>query len=276
MQIFKRILLAPAIFQDWAKTVGWRAAFSFFIYRAQAALSGEAPATLTIKPRKAMYPLVARGSGSSDLEVFHQIFQFDEYACIRDISPARVILDLGANVGYSSAYLLSCFRGAKVVAVEPDPANFKICSKNLAPYGNRAQVVPGAVWSKKCELVLSRGTFGDGREWASQVHESDGKGAQPTVEAWDVPSLMRLAGSDYVDLLKIDIEGSELELFGNNSSLWLPKVRNICIELHGDDCTAMFLNALKEFDYDLGVSGELTICRNIQLKQASRGYRAGG
>ncbi len=39
-------------------------------------------------------------------------------------------------------------------------------------------------------------------------------------------------------------------------------IRNICIELHGKGCEEVFFAALKDFDYKLGHSGELAICRN--------------
>jgi len=198
------------------------------------------------------------------MNVFSQIFLRDEYACLRNISPPSFILDLGANVGYSSAYFLNCFPAATVLAVEPDPDNFELCRKNLAPYGDRVHVVRGAVWSKRCKLTLSRSAFGDGREWATQVHEGEVDNDEEFVESWDVSSLMELAGIQDVDLLKVDIERSELEVF-KFTSAWLKNVRTICIELHGDDCREVFFGALKEFQYSAESSGELTICRNLLL-----------
>jgi FkbM family methyltransferase len=173
-------------------------------------------------------------------------------------------LDLGANVGYTSAYFLSCFPTASVLAVEPDPANFEILRKNLAQYGERAKVLRGAVWSHNSRLKLSRGTFGDGREWATQVVASQDNEDSKDVEGFDIPTLLRLAGAESVDLLKIDIERSELELFNCASRSWLPRVKNICIELHGDDCRNAFMTALEGFNYELRTSGELTICRNLR------------
>jgi FkbM family methyltransferase len=207
-----------------------------------------------------------RLGGSSDLDVFNQIFASDEYASMRDIPSPQLILDLGANVGYSSVYFLSCYPTATILAVEPDPGNFEQCRRNLAPFGDRARVVLGAVWSKRTKLKISRGIFGDGREWANQVCECNGNEDEATVDAWDVPSLLQLAGGKQIDLLKVDIERSELEVFSDSCTSWLPKVRNISIELHGPDCRKVFLSALKEFDYDLGVSGELTISRNLRQR----------
>ncbi len=266
LQIVKKIVRAPGTVHCWVKSAGWGGAVTLAIHRTRTTLGLKQPSHLKIKPHRAKYPVFARLGGSSDMSVFHQIFQQDEYACMRNISSPRLILDLGANVGYSSAYFLSCFPTAAVVAVEPDPDNFEMCCKNLAPYGDRAKVVLGAVWSKRSKLVLSRGAFGDGLEWATQVRESEGEKDEATVDAWDVPSLLELAGGRDIDLLKVDIERGELQVFGDSSLSWLSKVRNICIELHGEDCREVFLNALKDFDYDLGSSGELTISCNLQRK----------
>jgi FkbM family methyltransferase len=152
-----------------------------------------------------------------------------------------------------------------VVAVEPDERNGEVCSINLKPYGDRVLLLHGAVWSECTGLCLSRGT-GDGREWATQVVQPS-EGSAGHVQAWDVGTLINMAGSTEVDLLKVDIERSELAVFGETAKNWLPRVHNICIELHGPDCEEMFFNALAGFDYELEYSGELTICKNLRAKE---------
>ena len=210
-----------------------------------------------------------RTGGSSDGAVFWEIFLMQVYERVADLPEPKLILDLGANVGYSSIYFLNRFPTAQVVAVEPDPANRAICRRNLAPYGSRARVVRGAAWPERTLLALSRGSHGDGREWATQVRErADGEDGPP-VQGWDVTSLIDLAGANRVALLKVDIERSELELFGRNAHTWLPRVDNICIELHGSDCREAFFRALAGYDYDLDSSPQLTICRNLRPKAQS-------
>jgi FkbM family methyltransferase len=252
-------------FRNWVKPTGWQASLTWAAYRTKTILGFRQPSILKIKPRQADYPLFARLGDSSDISVFNEIFNFNGYASLRNLSSPRLIVDLGANVGYASSYFLSCFPTAKVVAVEPDPDSFELCCRNLVPYGDRAQVVQGAAWSRRCKLELAQGA-GDGREWATRVRESNGLGDDATVEGWDIPSLLERSGGREIDLLKVDIEGSELEIFDTNSSRWLPKVRNICIELHGPDCERVFLRALGDFDYDLGRFGELTVCRALRRK----------
>ena len=223
------------------------------------------PQRWRVHPRQVLHAVTVRLKGSSDLDVFRQIFISQEYLSLRSLKDVSLELDLGANVGYSSAYFLSCFPNSRVVAVEPDDRNVQVCSVNLKPYGDRVLLLHGAVWRECTRLCLSRGTFGDGREWATQVVQSS-QGGAGDVQAWDVGTLIDLAGSAEVDLLKIDIEGAELAVFGETAKQWLPRVRGICIELHGPECHQAFFNALAEFDYELERSGELIICKNLHAK----------
>jgi hypothetical protein len=48
--------------------------------------------------------------------------------------------------------------------------------------------------------------------------------------------ILRESGQDRISLLKIDIEGAEVQLFSEGCESWLSKVDNIVIELHDDSC----------------------------------------
>ena len=197
----------------------------------------------------------------ADMANFKQIFVQEQYERVRGLENVSLVLDLGAYVGYASAYFLSCFPRARILAVEPDPRNLAICRMNLAPFGERVTLLHGAVWSRCTQLRVSRGVFDD----MTEVFEPE-PGSPGEVPAWDIPSLIEMAGGGEVDLLKIDIERAELAVFNDRAPEWLPKVRNICIELHGQDCKTAFFRALADFDFDLGHSGELTICFTLRAK----------
>jgi FkbM family methyltransferase len=189
------------------------------------------------------------------------VFIEREYDPVQVSSP-RLILDLGANIGVSAAYFLSRFPTATVIAVEPDANNFEQCKRNLQPYGDRAVLLQGAVWSHKCYLKIHSYPAGGGKEWAVTVTESPLPEAA-TIEAFDVPAVCALV--DFpgpIDLLKVDIEGSEKAVFAEPGA-WLWRVRNICIELHGPDCDEVFLKALKPWRCEVSRSGELTICTGL-------------
>jgi FkbM family methyltransferase len=206
------------------------------------------------------------------MQVFAQIFVTQNYSCVRNLQAPSLVIDLGANGGFSSAYFLSIFPHAQVIAVEPDERTAALCKSNLGPYGNRALVLHGAAWSKRTKLRVVKGEYGDGREWFTQVHELD-EGLNEcdpsgnSVQAWDVGTLIEMSGHSEVDLLKVDIERAELSVFSESAGEWLPRVRNICIELHGKDCENVFFAALKDFNYQLEQFGELTVCRNLAAKK---------
>lgn len=87
------------------------------------------------------------------------------------------------------------------------------------------------------------------------------------VESFDVPSLIALGGGGPVDVLKVDIEGSEAEVFSNNPDKWLPSVKNIVIELHGPECERSFENALKNYQCESFPYRSVTVCRNLMAKE---------
>lgn len=218
---------------------------------------------VVIKPPDLSYPVAVGIKPVSDEYVFDQIFVRHEYAPVSDrLDNQRFILDLGANVGYASAFWASRYPEARILAVEPDPRNFELCCQNLKPYGDRIQVLQGAVWSQCSRLALSH-ELGDGM--ATQVMTPQ-RGADADVTAWDVCTLLDLAHTEIADLVKIDIEGSEAELFAVDAGRWLPRVRNICIELHDQHCRDVFFEALSVFDYDLAEMGESTVCLNLRAR----------
>ena len=209
------------------------------------------------------YPMTVRVGGSSDPKVFDQIFIDREFEpLVERVRDPRVIVDLGANVGFSSVFFLNVFPNAFVLAVEPDPENAAICEQNLAPYGDRARLVKAAVWDKPDKLVLSRGTFRDGNDWATEVRQAR-PGEIADVEALDIPGILQMCPVPLIDLLKIDIEGSETALFREHTG-WLKSVGNICIELHNSEAGLVIEEALRRFRFKSVRSGEYNMYLNIQ------------
>lgn len=199
------------------------------------------------------FPVIARAR-TSDLYVFDQIFVELQYRCLDHLAP-RLILDCGANVGYSSAYFLSRFPHSHVVAVEPEPNNFSVLRRNIVPYGNRCDAVQAAIWPSPRQLHLVAAS--QGNEWGFSV-ASNGSG-NAAVQAVTIPMLIEGSGFERISILKIDIEGAERELFSTSFD-WLDRVDNIVIELHDDECKRIFFEAIKQRDFAVSHYGELTIC----------------
>ncbi len=245
-----------------AGILGWRGMFTYVRRRRQQRDSSDT-APQTLRSRDARYPLWFRPQ-TSDWAVFGQIFLEREYACLNDLPNVGLVLDCGANVGYSSAYFLTRFPTCRVIAVEPDPDNFAVLEKNLAAYGGRAKAVRAGVWSHPTRLTLSEVPYRDGREWARQVRECrpDEPDGLPAV---DIPTLLAESGAARISLLKVDIEGAEAVVFADPAAAWLDKVDTLVIELHDDSnfgaCTPIFERAIAGRGFTLGRSGELTVCR---------------
>jgi len=255
------------LLNKWIRRVGLRPTLYWLFLRLCNKLGLSGPERWSVHPHQVQHTLTARLRDSSDMKAFNGIFILEEYAALRDLGNVLLVLDLGANVGFSSAYFLNCFSKSRVLAVEPDERNLAICRINLQAYGDRVQLLHGAVWGEQTTLSLSRGNFRDGREWSTQVTQPL-HGQAGDIQAWDVASLIEMAGGTRVDLLKVDIERAELAVFDDKAKRWLSKVRNICIELHDQECENAFFHALADFDYAVERSGELTICRHLRVKQA--------
>jgi FkbM family methyltransferase len=209
--------------------------------------------------RGLQHPLCLR-EGRSDPFFFGQIFLDQEFAPIRGLDVSSV-LDLGGNIGLASIWFLNTFPRARVVTVEANPDNYPSLEANLRPYVDRATVVKGGVWWRQAPLALVRGQ----NEGDASVRE-----AIPTddpsilMAGWDVPALMARGGFTQIDLLKMDIEGAEVDLLLNGTERWLPQVRNLSIELHGPECEAALDRALAAYTYQRQVLGELIFCFNLR------------
>jgi FkbM family methyltransferase len=214
---------------------------------------------VTFFSKYAKFPLKCRPN-TSDASIFRQIYLQREYRCLDDIQNANLIVDCGANVGYSSAYFLSRFPSSYVIAIEPDPDNFALLKTNLAPYNGRYRAVNSAVWSQPMGLVLSNR---DGGESGRSVRPAL-KGEEATIIATDVGTLLQESGCDRISILKIDIEGAEAFVFSSNYESWIKRVDNLVIELHDHNCVAIFRSAISNENFLVSNCDELTVCRRAE------------
>lgn len=128
------------------------------------------------------------------------------------------VVDLGANVGLFT--LLAAAHGAQVLAVEAQSGFTPEISRNLADnhLSERATIVTALVGA-------GIGVFADPTAVLSGSH---GHTAPPVVA---LGALLDAHGFHRVDLLKMDIEGSEFALFGGDCG-WVDRVQRIAMEVH--------------------------------------------
>ena len=240
-------------------------------YRLDPLLNRQRGPWFILHPRQSIHPLHIRRN-SSDLAVFSQIFVEREYACLDDLTEVGLVIDCGANVGYSTAYFLSRYPGCHVIAIEPDPGNFSMLQRNLAPYGSRAELIRAGVWSRPAGLVIADSPYRDGREWTRQVRECN-PDEDADVEGLDIASIMTRSGHVRASIIKIDVEGAEVVIFSDNYESWLNLTDAIVIELHDDSVfgkgSEVFFSAIQGQDFQISRSGELTICQRPRRTSAA-------
>jgi FkbM family methyltransferase len=248
-----RLLTRPrAFFRAW-RGIGLAAALNLVRIRL-----GSREKVYKVRVPQWSHPVFVRGGDSTDAVVLYEILVTDEYSHIGDLGSPKFIIDGGANVGFASLHFLHRYPAAKIVAVEPDPKTMELCRKNLAPFSARVTIIQGAVWNRAGRISLEP----QREEWTTSVRNAE-EGEDASIEAFTVPWLISAGGGGPVDLLKLDVEGAEREIFEPDSVQWLPSVRNIVIELHGPDCKARFLSAMEAFQCEISSRDAVYFCANL-------------
>lgn len=187
---------------------------------------------------------------SSDIRTYHQVFVDEEYDFSASEEPLTIV-DAGANVGLASISFANRFPNATVIAIEPESSNFALLKRNVAPY---PRIIPlqAALWSEAGEIDLMDPGYGKWGFVTRNATDDHGPSGQlcHRVRAVTVSNLMEIYGLSSIDILKIDIEGAEREVFGDTTP-WLSRVNAIIIELHDrmkPGCSRAFYNGSNGFD----------------------------
>jgi FkbM family methyltransferase len=142
----------------------------------------------------------------------------------RFIDSGSVVVDLGANHGDFAHAIMRRF-GCRVVAVEPVEELFNEIERDprleLLPLavGGRNQTIAMNVFQGRCASVLG-------------PMVSDEPLTTQAIEMVTLAELRRRAGIGRIDLLKVDIEGAEVELFEACSNEELRSAMQISVEFH--------------------------------------------
>lgn len=169
----------------------------------------------------------------SDVRVFREVVVHEEYrAALPGLLSGRKdpwIVDAGGNVGLVTLFLKGRVPGARVVALEPDAANAARFRGHVD--ANRlggVRVLEAALWPTRTRLRFVP-SEASGPSWGFRVESC----ADGPVQAIPPGELMAEAGIDQVDLLKLDVEGSEFPLLEDPAAEeWLARVKAVIAEVH--------------------------------------------
>jgi FkbM family methyltransferase len=185
---------------------------------------------------------------TSDLATFKDIFVRGQYD-FAPPAPPRVIIDAGANIGLTSLLFANRFPAAKIIAVEPELSNYEMLRKNTAPYAN---IIPvqAAIWNENRPVTIVDPGFG---KWGFQVGSAAGGAARNVLECQGltIDKIMSDHNLDFIDILKMDIEGGEKEVF-EDAGKWIDRIGLLIVELHDrlkEGCSRSLGNATGNFKY---------------------------
>jgi FkbM family methyltransferase len=198
------------------------------------------PKTLVAFPPRLIHQVSLRFD-TTDILVFDDVIIKQDYSFGLPTS-ARTVVDAGANVGLTSIFYATRFPNAKVFAIEAEHSNFEVLRRNVRAYPNITPI-EAALWSSEGNISINSGSEDPFSHWGFEVSGHPGD-----VRAITIPGLMSDYGIDYIDLLKVNIEGSEKEVFENCD--WQGVVGSVVIELHDrfkPGCSEAVNNALASF-----------------------------
>ena len=214
------------------------------------------PVVSFIYPGEFKHPVYMRPS-SSDYATFGEVILDKSYDLNLRFTP-EVIIDCGANIGLTSIFFKNKYPNATIIAIEPEKNNFAILNKNLAGY-EKIILYNNGIWDKKTNLKIEDAGYGN---WGFIVHETSEE-SDSTIKAISLNDIVKDNNLGSIDILKIDIEGSEKEVFEADYDYWLSKTKVLIIELHDrlrKGASKAFFKALSNYDFDLAVKGQNIIC----------------
>ena len=210
--------------------------------------------------------------GTTDSKVFDEIFIERAYQTCVEALPAPLgrvtVIDLGANIGLSALYLARVLEVDKIIAVEPDPENFKQLSENLRTSGLASRCTAVRAFAGADHGFAELQDSGNGA-WGMRMgpRSANGTLVLPLAE------IAGIAKRDATVVLKCDIEGAERQLFLHIRD-WEHRIHYIFLELHTEFLPVCEMAAcLESSGYRWTVHGNPPAGATIAMLLLERGDR---
>ena len=161
--------------------------------------------------------------------LYKELFCSDDYF-FKATSQAPVIIDCGANIGMATLYFKYLYPDAKIVAFEPNPQIYKLLKSNIETnHISNTELHNIALYNEEKELSFFTGD--ESGNLRGSILEDRGRKNEIVVKAKKLSDYLRTTGK--VDLIKIDVEGAELNIIQDlfDSSM-LQKADQYVIEYH--------------------------------------------
>jgi FkbM family methyltransferase len=164
--------------------------------------------------------------------------------------PGKTFYDIGGGIGFYS--LVAARKGANVITLEPDPQNFACIQRHarMNKLDGKFRLLPLAAYSHTGGLLLQPSPVDDGRGHGNS-HAQAVFGTDPSlcieVRCTTLDDLARENPSP--DLIKIDVEGAEAEVFRGAERLMRESGPPMLCEVHNAELGAEIQEILRERNY---------------------------
>lgn len=208
----------------------------------------DSPVTYDLRVNKKPNKIFLR-TYSGDIDIFYEIFWKKVYD-ISGSAPVDLIVDLGANIGLASLYFLLKYPRATVICVEPGSGNLGVLKKNLAD-----EIRTQKVFVEEAAIAKADGTaFLSVPALQYNTRITGNNEEDMEVRCISMNSLLKKYAVGQIDILKIDIEGAEEDLFLHDTQ-WLQNVRQVIIETHSEKTAEVCRNILQANKFILQTTG---------------------
>ena len=235
MSFFRKLKALPHFYHIWRQFVNsysWPKGGKVFnqIYRSREsrAVGTKISVELANENRK-----VTLRRGTTDADVFYDLLIKKTLQVPFGINP-KLIIDCGAYVGYSPIFFAQEYPDAEVLAVEANPDNYALLEKNVAAFPT-IKPIHAAIFTNEGFVELEDPAD---EAWAYRIKSTnssspnDNSSKTNRVRATTIQHLLSESGRQQIDLIKLDIEGAEFDLFESGDLGWLEHTRVLLIECH--------------------------------------------
>jgi FkbM family methyltransferase len=166
--------------------------------------------------------------------LFNELFLNELYGTKKS-NEELVIIDCGANIGMSMLYFKWRFPNASVVCIEPNPESIEYLKKNIEQNNlSNVSILPFALGSEEGKLPFYVDTNVKASSGASLTKQIVLKSKQISEINVDIKRLSQCITGP-IDLLKVDVEGSEGAVFEDlEKEQKLSHIKQIYLEYHFD------------------------------------------
>lgn len=171
-------------------------------------------------------------SGTTDKWSIHEVILRDDYRLKEISDSSRIVIDLGANAGVFSVYASNLLSSTKIFAYEPEKSNYNLLVNNIKRNNLSKKVIP---FYMACTSKSGVGYLNIDSDIRSHNISKKSGLKSVIVKTISLQEIIKTNNLTTVDLLKMDIEGSEYDILYKLPQNIYKKIKSIAMEFHNID-----------------------------------------